>query len=68
MELLKKSEEKVKQVIYTLQLSDGVVHYKEWIDESGKIIDSQLVSKHGYDMSEEYELIEEIQKFIDTLE
>lgn len=65
MEMLNVTEEKVTQRSFTIQTKEGVVHYKEWEDEKGKVIDTQLVSKDGYDMSDEYDLIEEIQEFVD---
>jgi hypothetical protein len=67
MEILNIEENKVTQTVYTIQTSEGVVHYKEWLDERGKVIDSQLISKHGHDMSDEYALIEEIEEMIDNL-
>jgi len=38
----------------TLQLEDGsIVYYKEWVNDSGKVIDCTIRSKDGYDISKE---------------
>jgi hypothetical protein len=68
MEILNIEENKVTQTIYTIQTSEGVVHYKEWMDERGKVIDSQLISKHGHDMSDEYNMVEEIIEMLNKLD
>jgi hypothetical protein len=72
MEILNITEDKVTQITYTIQLSDPymstVVHYKEWVDESGTVIDSQLISKHGYDMSDEHGLVDDIIEMLEKLE
>jgi hypothetical protein len=68
MEILNIEENKATQTIYTIQTSEGVVHYKEWMDERGKVIDSQLISKHGHDMSDEYNMVEEIIEMLNKLD
>lgn len=46
---------------------EGVLHYKEWLDDSGKVIDSTLRSKHGVEINDPI-LMEEIWEYIDFLE
>lgn len=52
MELLSKVETKVTEVVYTIQDDVSTFYYKEWINDSGKIVDAQLVDKDGYQIDD----------------
>lgn len=75
MELLSKVETKVTEVVYTIQ--DDVVpslspnlstfYYKEWINDSGKIVDAQLVDKDGYQIDDPV-LMVSVEVFLTQLE
>jgi hypothetical protein len=70
MELLNHSVHKQAiENVYTIQhATEGVLIYKEWIDsDNGKCIDSILRSKGGYEI-DDVDLIDEVWKFIDSLE
>jgi len=66
MELLKKeSQPGLTQNIATIQLNDGfVVHYKEWVDERGKVVDCSIISKNGHEIDDPA-LFDEICEFVD---
>ena len=51
----------------TLQLEDGsIIFYKEWVNDSGKVIDCTIRSKDGYDISmEDPGLFDEICDYVD---
>ena len=51
----------------TIQLQDGmVVTYKEWVNSKGKVVDTVIRSKDGYDIGEEDPgLFDEICDFIE---
>ena len=57
----------VEEHTYTLQDDHGKLVYKEWIDDQGKVIDSVLRDKDGYEI-EDFELFDQVQKFIDNLD
>ena len=62
------TEQPVKEITYTLQHpTEGVLIYKEWVNEKDKLIDSTLMSKHGHTINDP-SLVEEIWDFIDNLE
>jgi len=65
MELLNKTESTVTEVSYTLQDDLGAFYYKEWLNDSGKVIDSILRDKDGYEIDDP-NLLEEVQQFIDN--
>jgi len=65
MELLNKTESTVTEVTYTLQDDLSAFYYKEWLDDSGKVIDSILRDKDGYEIDDSI-LLEEVQQFIDN--
>ena len=67
MELLSKVETRVTEVVYTIQDDVSAFYYKEWIDDSGKFIDAQLVDKDGYQI-EDPVLMDCVQTFVDQLE
>lgn len=65
MELIYESKTTVTEAEYRFQLSDGlVVIYKEWLNDSGKVIDAVLRSKQGYDI-DDAALLEKIQEEVD---
>ena len=51
---------------YTLKDETGVLIYKEWIDDSGKVIDFTLRNKDGEDIGDP-ELFDQVMEFIDGL-
>lgn len=63
MELLGKTGMTVTEVEYTLQDETGAFYYKEWLNEKGKIIDSMLVDKDGYQINDPA-LLEEVESFL----
>ena len=67
MELLSKVETRVTEVVYTIQDDVSTFYYKEWINDSGKIVDAQLVDKDGYQI-EDPVLMDCVQTFVDQLE
>ena len=67
MELLNKIESTVTEVTYTLQDKTSVFYYKEWLNDSGKVIDCLIRDKDGYEIDDPL-LFEEVQEFIDSQE
>ena len=65
MELLNK-ESVVTEVTYTLADNTSLFYYKEWLNDSGKVIDFVLRDKDGYEIDDPA-LLEEVQNFVDTL-
>ena len=51
---------------YTLKDETGVLIYKEWVDESGSVMDFTLRDKDGYEI-DDANLMEQIQEFVDNL-
>ncbi len=51
---------------YTLKDEVGVLIYKEWVDQSGSVIDFTLRNKDGEDIDDP-ELFDQVMEFIDTL-
>ena len=51
---------------YTLKDETGVLIYKEWIDDSGKVIDFTLRNKDGEDIGDP-ELFDQVMEFVDGL-
>ena len=67
MELLKKEEVNVIENTYTLQDETGVFYYKEFINSKGKVVDSFLSDKDGFEIDDP-SLLENVQEFIDSLD
>lgn len=68
MQLLNHTSIITREESYTIQHpTEGVIHCKEYHDQSGKVIDSILRSKHGYEIDDP-NLADEIWSFIDQLE
>ena len=67
MELLNKTESTVTEVTYTLQDKTSVFYYKEWLNDSGKVIDCLMRDKDGSEINDPL-LFEEGQEFIDSQE
>jgi len=68
MQLLNKTTSTVTEVTYVLQHpAEGVIYYKEWLDDRGKVIDSVIRSKHGYEIDNPA-LVQEIWDMVDQLE
>ena len=67
MKLLNKTESIVTEVTYTLQDKTSVFYYKEWLDDSGKVIDCLMRDKDGSEIDDPL-LFEEVQEFIDSQE
>ena len=51
---------------YTLKDETGVLIYKEWVDQSGSVIDFTLRNKDGEDIDDP-ELFDQVMEFIDGL-
>lgn len=71
MDLLKQTtEQTVLQTYWFQHEKEGVVLYKEWLDDSGKVVDYQLEGKHGEILHEEDHpaLLKEIWEYVDQLE
>jgi hypothetical protein len=51
---------------YTLKDETGVLVYKEWVDQSGSVMDFTLRNKDGEDIGDP-ELFDQVMEFIDTL-
>jgi hypothetical protein len=67
MELLKKEEVNVIENTYTIQDETSVFYYKEFINSKGKVVDSLLRDKDGFEIDNPI-LLEEVEEFIDGLE
>jgi hypothetical protein len=67
MELLKKEEVNVIENTYTIQDETSVFYYKEFINSKGKVVDSFLRDKDGFEIDNPI-LLEEVEEFIDGLE
>ena len=66
MTILNKVESQVTEVVYTIQDETGVIIYKEWINDSGKVIDAQMQDKDGYQIDDPA-ILEDIQNLVDSL-
>jgi hypothetical protein len=67
MELLKKEEVNVIENTYTIQDETSVFYYKEFLNSKGKVVDSFLRDKDGFEIDDPI-LLEEVEEFIDGLE
>ena len=66
MEVLNKQESTVTEVTYTLQDNTSEFYYKEWLNDSGKVIDCILRDKDGNEIDDAV-LLEKVQVYIDSL-
>jgi hypothetical protein len=46
--------------------TEGVLVYKEWLNDSGKIMDCEVTSKDGYQIDDDL-LLNEVYEFVDNL-
>ena len=67
MELLRKEEVNVIENTYTLQDETSVFYYKEFINSKGKVVDSFLRDKDGFEIDDPI-LLEEVEEFVDSFE
>lgn len=66
LEVLNYSSNVVTENTYHLRDENGRIYfYKEWLDESGKVIDCVVRNEGGHDISD-VPLVEQIWEFIDT--
>jgi len=66
-ELLKhETSSEVVEHTYIIQDDKGKIVYKEWVNDSGKVIDFTLRDKDGYEI-DDADLMEQVQEFVDTL-
>jgi hypothetical protein len=65
MKLLSKTESTVTEVTYTLEDETSVFYYKEWLNDSGRVIDCLIRDKDGYEIDDSL-LLEQVQEFIDS--
>lgn len=66
MVLLSKTSIEVREETYIIQHpTEGIFYCKEWLDSSGKVIDSLIRTKNGYEV-EDPKLMDEIWDFIDN--
>jgi len=66
MELLNKQETIVTEVVFTLQDETGSFYYKEWLNEKGKVIDSMMIDKDGYQINDPV-LLEEVESYLESI-
>ena len=66
MELLSKSVSVVTEVTYVFQDDVSSFTYKEWLDESNKVVDSILRDKDGHEIDDP-ELYDTVCHFVDSL-
>jgi len=66
MELLNTTKSIVTEVTYTLKDDISAFYYKEWLDDSGKVVDCDLRDKDGNNIHDPI-LLEEVQQFIDNI-
>ena len=52
LELLNHTHSQVTEHTYTFQDETGRFFYKEWLDEKGRVIDSLLRDKSGYEIDD----------------
>lgn len=57
---------RVEEHIYTFEDANGKLLYKEWIDESGKVIDSMLSDTDGFTI-DDFDLLMQVQEAVDKL-
>ena len=67
MELLQKTESTVTEVVYTLQDETSAFYYKEWRNDSGKVIDAMMIDKDG-DIISDPVLLEQVEEYLDSIE
>jgi hypothetical protein len=68
MELLKRETMQVREETYIINHpKEGILIYKEWLDSTGKVVDSQLRSKSGYSFEDSI-IQQEVWDFVDQLE
>ena len=75
MQLLSKTSIELREETYIIQHpTEGILHCKEWLDSSGKVIDSLIRTENGvkFDIKlfnyevEDPNLVDEIWDFIDN--
>ena len=65
MFLLKHDSFKVSEETYEIKLEDGkIIQYKEWFDESGKIIDTAIKDRKGKEI-DDISLLQKIWNLVD---
>jgi len=52
---------------YTLKNETGVLVYKEWVDQSGSVMDFTLRNEDGEDIGDP-ELFDQVMEFLETLD
>jgi hypothetical protein len=66
-ELLKhETSSEVVEHTYIIQDDKGKIVYKEWVNDSGKVIDFTLRDKDGYEI-DDADLMEQVQEFVDLV-
>lgn len=65
LEILNRVESTVTEVTYTIQDKSTTLYYKEWLNESGKVIDALLRDKDGQEIDDPL-LFEQIEELVDT--
>jgi hypothetical protein len=66
MKLLHKAESTVTEVVYTLQDDVSAFQYKEWRNDSGKVIDAVLRDKDGFEIDDP-SLLETVEEYLDSI-
>jgi len=67
MEILNQTSQQVTENVFILQHpTEGVLIYKEWLNDSGKLIDCELRSKSGYSI-DDAALFDEVCEFVDNV-
>ena len=65
-DLLDKTENTVTEVVYTIQDETSPFYYKEWRNDSGKVIDAMLVDKDGEQINDPV-LLEDVEEYLDSI-
>lgn len=66
MQMLVKTESTVTEVVYTLQDEVSPFYYKEWRNDSGRVVDAMLVDKDGYQIDDP-SLLEEVEQYLESI-
>jgi uncharacterized protein YycO len=66
MNLLHKSESTVTEATYTIQDEVDTFIYKEWRNDSGKVIDAVLRDKDGFDIDDPV-ILEMIEEYLSSI-
>jgi hypothetical protein len=66
MKLLDKTESTVTEVVYTIKDEVSTFFYKEWRNDSGKVIDAVLRDKDGFEIDNPV-ILEMVEEYLDSI-